>query len=109
MNITVSSDEPVVVKVILTFVGNLVFEFQMQLAGRGPASYCVVGRSPHEVVSLELEYNGHRFAHPIEPTVDGQHLKDINIYGGRDKWSQLLREAAMESARTGTTPEDYDD
>jgi hypothetical protein len=95
MNITVSSDQPVAVKIFLTFIDGNVFEFQMRLEGRAPAMYCVVGRWPQDIVRMELQYNGNRFAHPIE--VEGENLKTINIYGGRDQWSQMLREKAMES------------
>lgn len=107
MNITVSSDQAVDVSVILWFIDGTQYDFKMRLMGDASARHCVVGRWPPDVVRMELEYNGHCFAHPIE--VEGEHLKTINIYGGRDQWSQLLREKAMESARTGTTPEDYDD
>lgn len=109
MNVTVSSDQAVDVSVFMTFVDGNIYEFKMRLAGHAPASYCVVGRRTQDVVKMELEYNGNRFAHPIEVEAGGEHLKTINIYGGRDQWSQLLREAAMKSARTGTTPSDYDD
>lgn len=108
MNFCIHSDREVAVKVIMTFLDGNVHEFRILLAGYQAATYAVVGRLPEEIVYMELEYNGLRFAHPIEPDGCG-HLKPINIYGGRDHWSQLLREAAMESARGGTTPEDLID
>lgn len=95
MNVTVSSDQAVDVSVFMTFVGGHIYEFKMRLAGHAPASYCVVGRSPQEVVKMEIEYNGCRHVHPIE--VQGEHLKTINIYGGRDQWSQVLRDKAWEA------------
>lgn len=72
-----------------------VFQFKIRMAGRGPAQYCITGRSPQELVRMELEYNDMRYAHPIEAV--GNDLKTISIYGGRDRWSQLLRDTALAS------------
>jgi hypothetical protein len=95
MNLTVHSDRPVDLTVHMMFVENVPYEFKMRLAGQGPAVFTIVGRWPQDLVHMDLEYNGARYAHPIE--VVGEHLKDIHIYGGRDQWSQLLRERAMKA------------
>jgi len=95
MNITVHSDQAVDVEVFMTFIDTTVYEFKMRLQGRGPAQFCVVGRTPQDVVSMELQYCGNRFGYPIQH--DGEHLKAIHIFGGRDQWSQLLREAAIKA------------
>lgn len=95
MNLTVHSDRRVDLIVHMMFVENVPYNFKMRLSGHGPAQFCVVGRWPQDLVHMELEYNGCRYAHPIEVT--GEHLKDIHIYGGRDQWSQILREKAMKA------------
>ena len=112
MMIPMTSDKELDVDVHLTFRlldGQLVqWSTHARLHGAGECQVAVTGRCLQDVVGMELEYNGRRFAHPIESD-DGVNMKSIRISGGRDQWSQLLREAAMKSARTGTTPSDYDD
>jgi hypothetical protein len=95
MNLTVHSDKAVEVHIFMTFTDLTIYEFKMRLEGHGPCQYTIVGRWPKDLVKMELQYNGNRFAHPIE--VEGEHLKPIHVYGGRDKWSQLLRDRAWES------------
>jgi peroxiredoxin len=96
MNITLKSDQAVDVRVILTFYGELYFEFHMRVDSYGPATYCVVGRSPQEVDRMQIIYDGNHFDYPALST-DGVHLDVINIYGGRDHWTQVLRDKAMAS------------
>lgn len=96
MNITLKSDQAVNVQVILTFRSKLHFEFQMRVDSYGPATYCVVGRSPQEVDRMHIIYDGNRFDYPVIST-NGVHLDVINIYGGRDHWTQVLRDKAMAS------------
>jgi hypothetical protein len=102
MNIIFDSNKPVHVRVFLTFPDNLVYEFRVDLNGRGSANYCVIGRTPQDVVKIEMEYDGVRYGHPVIP--DGKDLAPINIYGGRDRWTQLLREAAMKAEADERSP-----
>mgnify|MGYP003654076419 CR=1 FL=1 len=96
MNVTFNSDQPVDVQVILTLLGELHFEFKVRLEGRGPAVYCVVGRSPQEVDRMQILYDGNHFDQTVRSS-DGVNLDVINIYGGRDHWAQVLRNKAMAS------------
>ena len=99
MNITIDSNTPLAVTVHLTFKeGNgqlLEWVFNADLSGYIPLTHTVVGRTPQEVVGMELEYNSMRYAWPIEVSSDGMNLKTIDIQNGRDQWSQLLREKAL--------------
>ena len=96
MNITLNSDRPVNVEVILTFLGGLHFEFKIRLEDVKPAVFCVVGRSPQEIDRMQILYDGNHFDQTARSS-DGVHLDPINIYGGRDHWSQVLREMAMKN------------
>ncbi len=100
MNIPLSSDRPVEVVLHFEFLGPdnhvLVWNTRARLKGRETALVTIVGRTPQEVVKLELEHSGSRFRYPIEIDTSGQHLKKIKIFGGRDHWSQVLRNKAME-------------
>ena len=108
MNITFNSDRLTDVYMTFTFLDGRVYNSHIRLSGYGPGTHTVVGRSAEEIVRLELQYDGNRFGYPINVDEQGN-MPVINIYGGRDQWSQLLREAAMKSAKRGTTPSDYDD
>ena len=101
MNIIVSSDRPVDVHVHMYFTDNNVYVTRMRLVGNNISRvrHTVVGRWPEDLLKLELEYNDCRHAHPIEPDGNGG-LKEIRIYGGRDQWSQLLRDKALSYAET---------
>lgn len=105
MNITLESDREVDVTVELRFVGGIPHEFHIRLSGYGPLNYCVIGRSPQELTNIFLSYNNIGYEYPIMAS-DGMNLDPINIYGGRDHWSQLLRDKALESPIGSTTPED---
>lgn len=108
MVIPFSSTQDVVIRCRLYFTDKKVFEFLLDIKAKQSEHQTVVGRWPAELVKMELDYDGVLFHHPIEPTADGMHLKEINVYGGRDQWSQLLRNKAMESVRGGSVPEDQE-
>lgn len=97
MNITLKSDRKLDVKLHMLFTDKLVYEARVYLDSYGPATFTVIGRWPKDLVRLELEHESCRFEYPIEPDSSGEHLKPISIYGGRDHWSQLLRNKAMEA------------
>jgi hypothetical protein len=62
---------------------------------------CVVGRTPEEVVKMELEHSGSRYRYPLEIDSTGEHLKTVRLFGERDYWSQVLRNKAMEVDEDG--------
>ena len=100
MNLTIISNIPLFVKIHLRFHDPatgyfLAWETSVPLEVNEPARVAVVGRSPQEVASIEMEYNGVRYNWPVEIDKSGEHLKPIDIQDGRDHWSQLLREAAL--------------
>ena len=102
MNILLSSDRPVEVILHMEFLGpdklsNIAWNTRVRLQGREDALVTVVGRTPQELVKLELEHSDSRYRYPIEIDKSGAHLKAIKIFGGRDHWSQLLRNKAMEA------------
>jgi len=99
MNLTVKSTQPVDLRGIMHFNDGKVFTFQMRLSGHGPAVFCVIGRSPQELVKMELLYDGLQYNQPIE--INGEHLADVELYGTRDKWSQLLRNKALQACKDG--------
>lgn len=94
MNIILNSDRRTDVTVHFRFVDGANFSTNIRLNGYGPAEYAVTGRWPNDLVELHLEYDGVRHSVPIEPEGNG-HLKPMHVYGGRDKWSQLLRNKAL--------------
>lgn len=93
MNIPFESDEQVDVELELNFTDGHTWQTKFRLSGYGPLLINVVGRWPQDVVSMLLSYDNCRFSYPIE--VQGDNLKTVHIYGGRDHWSQLLRNKAL--------------
>lgn len=110
MNITFLSDKQLEIRGEIHFTDKLIYYFKVFHNGYAglPAVHVVTGRTADEVTALHLEYSGMRYQYPVLLKPDGD-LEDIKISGGRDHWSQLLREAAMKSVRGGSVPEDQDD
>jgi hypothetical protein len=56
--------------------------------------HTVVGRSPADVREFYLTYGGNRFQLPVRIRPDGE-MYAVRLYGGRDHWSEVLREMAI--------------
>jgi hypothetical protein len=106
MNIPFTSDRDVRVYATLEFDGhphfpeNPKFQFVVDIPGEEVVTVCTVGRTPQEVVSMELMYDEFRFPYLFKIDSAGEHFETIKIYEGRDYWSQLLRNKAMEYGGT---------
>jgi hypothetical protein len=94
MNVTISSDQKVDVQMTMEFVDSSVYVTKFRMSGHGEFVHAVIGRVLTELVRVELMYDNLQLIFPILD--DGQgNLQKIEIYGGRDPWSQLLRNAAL--------------
>jgi len=98
MNIHFRSNQPVHLNATIIFVGGATYAFQCRLTGQKSVCgvHTIVGRKPSDIKELWLEYDGVKYQYPL--VMDGKRdgLAVIDIYGGRDKWSELLRRKAME-------------
>lgn len=65
----------------------------MYLSGYGPAAVAVIGRTSAHFTSIRVAHDGFEYGYPIQFNTQGD--LTINIFGGRDYWTQKLREAAL--------------
>ena len=97
MNVTLHSNKPLDVVMFMSFTDKNTWQARAALSGRGPCNITVIGRWPHDLVTLEFFVLGIRYGHPIEVDPKSpQNLKPIVLSGDRDHWSQLLRNKALE-------------
>lgn len=95
------SDQTVDIVGELHLISGAIYKFRLHHEGWRPAIHVVVGLRATDLVRIFLTYDGVRFQHPVVTTPNGE-LVPIKIYGGRDRWSQLLRDKAMEAVQMET-------
>jgi len=88
------------VELHLKNLGVYQFEIRADKPWGMPPVHTVVGTTVDQLEKIYLEYNGMRFQYPIIRSKNGE-LKPIRVIGGRDHWSQMLREMAMREEENG--------
>lgn len=94
MTLTLYSDLPINVTVVMLMGDNNTYTIEYPLDGQEPSLAVIVGRTVSHIVRFQIIHSGVTYDWPIEEGEDGN-LKDIHIHPGPDVWSQALRAKAL--------------
>lgn len=101
MKITLKSDKPVDIRILVKFKNAIGFwelesePHRVRLSGKGSLELAIPGRRPCEIDHFVLKYNNQDIIIYPEFETDGE-IAPIVIYdGSQDYWTQKLREAAF--------------